>query len=117
MILGVMADLMFSVKIIDQAKKLGVPVEFVKDEATALERLKSRPVQAVILDLNYTAANPLDLIRRVKSEYSQVDLVSFVSHVQVDLKKQAQEAGCDTVIARSAFAPKLPEILDRYRTT
>jgi CheY-like chemotaxis protein len=114
MILAVMADLMFSVKIIDQAKKLGLSVEFVKDEETAIAKLKSRPVQVVILDLNYAAANPLGLIQRMKNEYSQVETVAFVSHVQVDLKRQAQEAGCDAVVARSAFAQKLPEILARY---
>lgn len=109
-----MADLMFSVKIIDQAKKLGLSVEFVKDEETAIAKLKSRPVQVVILDLNHASANPLGLIRRIKSEFSQVDTVAFVSHVQVDLRRQAQEASCDVVVARSAFAQKLPEILARY---
>jgi CheY-like chemotaxis protein len=116
MILAVMADLMFSVQIIDQAKKLGLTVQFVKDEETAFGKLKSLPVQVVIFDLNYTAANPVGLLHRIKSdaETKQIDTVGFISHVQVELKRQAEEAGCDVVVARSAFAQKLPEILGRY---
>jgi CheY-like chemotaxis protein len=119
MILAVMADLMFSVRIIDQAKKLGLKVEFAKDEETAFGKLKAGPLQAVIFDLNYAAANPLGLIQRMKSdpETKQIDTVGFISHVQVEQRRQAQEAGCDVVVARSAFAQKLPEILGRYADT
>jgi PleD family two-component response regulator len=115
MILAIMADLMFSVKIIDEAKKLGLKVQFVKDEATALAKLKEHP-EVVIFDLNYTAANPLGLLRGMHGdkETSRIDTVGFISHVQVELRKEAQEAGCGEVIARSAFAQRLPEILARY---
>jgi hypothetical protein len=34
--------------------------------------------------------------------------------VQADLKQAAQQKGCDTVIARSAFSQNLPTILKRY---
>ncbi|MES1260811.1 MAG: response regulator [Acidobacteriota bacterium] len=115
MILAIMADLMFSVKIIDEAKKLGLKVQFVKDEATAFAQFKQRP-ELVIFDLNYAAANPLGLLRGMHGdpETSRIETVGFISHVQVDLRKEAQDAGCGEVIARSAFAQKLPGILARY---
>jgi hypothetical protein len=34
--------------------------------------------------------------------------------VQTDLKRKAQETGCDTVVARSVFAQNLPAILERF---
>jgi hypothetical protein len=34
--------------------------------------------------------------------------------VQGELKQQAQEAGCDMVLARSAFSQNLPVILKRH---
>jgi len=34
--------------------------------------------------------------------------------VQGELKQKAQEAGCDTVLPRSAFSQSLPQILRRY---
>lgn len=108
-ILVVMSDLFFSVKIIDAAKRLGMTAEFVKDKGIALEKAKAGPAVAVI-DLNCDAADPLDLIAIIKAE-TNVPMLGFVSHVQTDLKQRAVDAGCDTVVARSIFAQRLPELL------
>ncbi|HEX4135254.1 MAG TPA: response regulator [Bryobacteraceae bacterium] len=112
-----MSDLFFSVKIIDAAKKLGLTAEFVKDKTLAIEKAKARP-PLIILDLNCDAADPLGLIAALKtdSDTAGIGIVAFVSHVQVQLKQRAQELGCDTVVARSAFAQSLPEIIERSLT-
>lgn len=107
-----MNDLMFSVKIIDAARKPGLRPEFVKDKALALAKAKSQPA-LIVLDLNYAAADPIGLIAELKSDpgTSRIPLLAFVSHVQTGLRQQAVDAGCDTVVARSVFAEKLPELL------
>jgi CheY-like chemotaxis protein len=112
-VLAVMSDLFFSVKINDAAKKLGMTAEFVKDKTLALEKAKLNP-PLIILDLNCDAADPLDLIARIKAdpETAGIPMIGFVSQVQVELKQKAQAAGCDTVVARSVFAQNLPAILD-----
>jgi CheY-like chemotaxis protein len=114
-VLAVMSDLFFSVKINDAAKKLGMTAEFVKDKTLALEKAKSKP-PLIILDLNCEAADPLGLIAAIKAspETAGIAMIGFVSHVQVDLKQKAQEAGCDTVVARSVFAQNLPAILESH---
>ena len=116
-ILAIMSDLFFSVKIMDAAKKLGMTAEFVKDKTLALEKAKLKP-PLIILDLNCDAADPLDLIAKVKSdpETAGIGMIAFVSHVQAELKQQAQDLGCDTVVARSVFAQNLPAILDSFLT-
>ena len=70
----------------------------------------------MIVDLNNSAVRPLELIAKLKSDgdTSKIDLLGFVSHVQVDLRQAAQDKGCDMVIARSAFSQNLPAILRRY---
>lgn len=116
-ILAVMTDLFFSAKIHDMAKKFGMAVDFVKDKETVLEKVKEKP-SVVIFDLNYDAADPLGLIRTIKNdpETKRVSTIGFVSHVQTDLKHQAQDVGCDMVVARSVFAQNLPVILKRHAT-
>jgi CheY-like chemotaxis protein len=113
-ILAVMSDLFFSVKINDAAKKFGLSARFVKDKTLALERAKSKP-PLIILDLNCDAADPLDLIAKIKADpdTAAIGMIGFVSHVQTELRQRAQELGCDTVVARSAFAQNLPAILER----
>ena len=116
-ILAVMTDLFFSAKILDMAKKVGMSVEFLRDKATVLEKVKEKP-SLVIFDLNCDTAEPLSIIRAMKAdpETKRVSTIGFVSHVQTELKLEAQESGCDMVVARSVFAQNLPVILKRHAT-
>ena len=114
-ILAVVEDLMFTVKINEAARRVGLQVEFVKSEKDAMEKAKEKPL-LVILDLNIGAVQPLKLIAKLKggSETKAVNLLGYVSHLHADLKQQAQEAGCNMVMARSAFSQNLPMILKRH---
>ena len=114
-VLAVMSDLFFSAKINDAAKKLGMTAVFVKDYAVAIEQLKLHPA-VVIFDLNCTSADPLQLIKAMKENpaTASIGTVGFISHVQTDMKRKAQDIGCDTVVARSVFAQNLPAILEHF---
>jgi len=104
-LLVVMSDLFFSATILAIARKQGMTVQLVSDPALVAQKLESNPV-AVILDLNFA---PLTLLEQIKAE--NIPTIGFLSHVQVELKAKALAAGCDTVLPRSAFAQKLPELL------
>jgi CheY-like chemotaxis protein len=114
-LLAVLDDLFFTVKINESAKRAGIPVEFVKSEHDAIEKAKTHPI-LMILDLNYRGMDQLDLIRKLKADAATkgIALIGYVSHVQGELKQQAHEAGCDMVLARSAFSQNLPQILKRH---
>ena len=114
-ILAVLDDLFFTVKINEAARRAGVPVEFVKSAKDALDQAHARP-PLIILDLNCAALDPLKLIEDLKSNarLKGIHLIGFVSHVQADLIQKAREAGCDTVLARSAFSKNLPQIFKRH---
>ena len=111
-ILGVMSDLFFTVKIIDAAKKAGLTAEFVKEKPRALEKAKDRPAM-IVIDLNCDAADPLGLIAAIKEnpETASIPMLGFVSHVQVQRRQRAEQAGCDTVVPRSVFAERLSDLL------
>ena len=114
-VLAVVSDLFFSVKISDAAKRAGIPVEFIKDEKEVMARAKTLPT-LIIFDLNFESVQPLKLISKLKAghDFKGVSVIGYLSHVQGDLKVQAQEAGCDMVMARSAFSQNLPQILKRH---
>ncbi|MFN0101223.1 MAG: response regulator [Bryobacteraceae bacterium] len=110
-----MDDLFFTVKILDAAKRIGLEVVCVKEEEKILELAKQLPA-LIVFDLNTTAVNAVDLIQKIKHqpETEHISLIGFVSHVQIDLKRHALEAGADTVIPRSTFSQNLPAILQRH---
>ncbi len=114
-IVAILNDLMFTVKIQEAAKRAGLEAVFAKDAEAAIEKAKQSPF-VIILDLNATCLSSLDLIESLKSnpETKQIALLGYVSHVDAELKKAAQQKGCDVVIARSAFSQNLPTLLKRY---
>ncbi len=115
-ILAVVDDLLFTVKISDAAKRTGLEVEFVKSELDVLEKATQERPLLIILDLNNTAVDPLKLISKLKSDgaLKQISVIGYLSHVQGELKQQAQEAGANIVMARSAFSQNLQQILKRH---
>ena len=115
-ILAVVEDLLFTVKISDAAKRAGLEVEFVKSERDVIEKATNESPLLVTLDLNFNAVQPLKLIAKMKSngEMKQISVIGYLSHVQGELKQQAQEAGANIVMARSAFSQNLPQILKRH---
>ena len=114
-ILAVLQDLFFTVKINESAKRAGLPVEFVKSEKDVLEKAQAQPA-LIIIDLNYDGIDPLKLVQTLKTgaETKAISVIGYLSHVQGELKQKAQEAGCNMVLARSAFSQNLPQILKRH---
>jgi PleD family two-component response regulator len=114
-VLAVLTDLFFTVKLSDAAKRSGLAIEFVKDSAEVLVKARQNPA-LIIFDLNYDAVEPLTLISKLKAdaETKSISLLGYVSHVQGELKQQAQEAGCNMVLARSAFSQNIPQIFKRH---
>jgi hypothetical protein len=110
-------DLFFQAKIQETAKKLGVKVEFVKGEKETVSRIidAAEPPTLLVFDLNNLNAKPLTLIPKFKAKFKKAtSIVGFLNHLQGDLKIKGIEAGCDTVMPRSAFSQSLPNLLRRY---
>jgi PleD family two-component response regulator len=106
-------DLLFRSKIGETAAQLGVEASFPRSPKKLEEALRASPPDLLILDLNSSRFEPLGLLQFVKSEEAtkNVATLGFLSHVQKDLAVAAKEAGCDRVMARSAFTKDLPKVI------
>ncbi len=112
-VLGAVEDLLFRSKISETAERVGVEAAFPRNPEKLLDALRASPPDLLVLDLNSARFKPLELLRAVKSDgaLQGVRTVGFLSHVQGDLALAAREAGCDRVMARSAFVENLPRII------
>ena len=106
-------DLLFRSKIGETAAQLGVEASFPRNPKKLEDALRASTPDLLIVDLNSSRFEPLGLLRSVKAEEATKDVttVGFLSHVQKDLAVAAKEAGCDRVMARSAFTRDLPKVL------
>ena len=79
------------------------------------DRLVDSPVRSLIVDLESGDAG-MSLIRRLRGEGAgerakAIRIVVFGPHVAAEMFEEAKRAGADVVMARGAFASRLPEIL------
>ncbi len=113
MVLCVVDDLLFSVKISTAAKSLGVDIYFERVAENVVPRIREKQPQLVIFDLNSAKLRPMQAVAEVKADPALrgIRTLGYVSHVQTDTINAARDAGIDQVLARSAFAERLREIL------
>jgi hypothetical protein len=113
-------DLFFQAKIQETSRKLGIKVEFIKGaDKEVVARIIDVPEASkptlLVFDLNNLNAKPMTLIPKFKAKFKKAtSIIGFLNHLQGDLKLKAVEAGCDTVMPRSAFSQSLPNLLRRY---
>ena len=108
-VLAIVDDLVFQAKIRSVAVPLGVEVRIAKTFAQAQDAWSDPAV--VVVDLNLTSADPLELVRTLRVQRPAVPIIGYGSHVQAELLAQARAAGCTTVLPRSVFVQQLPRLL------
>jgi PleD family two-component response regulator len=118
MVLVVVDDLMFRSKISAAAKAVGAVVKVVTSPDAAMQLAAAERPALVILDLDSARSGPFEILRRLAAdaELATVATLGFVSHVHADAIRRARELGIGEVLARSAFAASLPQILTRHGT-
>ncbi|GAC1664634.1 MAG: hypothetical protein NVS9B4_20110 [Candidatus Acidiferrum sp.] len=108
-VVALMDDLFFQMKVAETAKHVGVEFK-VATNADALVALVAEAPKLVIVDLN-ARNHPIQAVEKIRAGANKVRIVGFLSHVQRELAAQAQAAGCDEVMPRSAFTNNLLAIL------
>lgn len=112
-IIAVVDDLFFASKIRGTAEELGVTVTFVRNVSALLEAARRDQPSLIICDLHSQRVDPADLAKQLKADEQlrSIPLLGFFSHVQIELQHQAEAAGFDRVMPRSAFSKNLGQIL------
>ena len=112
-IAAVVDDLFFASKIRATAEQLGTSVDFPRTVEALIESARKDLPSLIICDLHAQRIDPIALARELKAdeELRSIPLLGFFSHVQVELKRDAEQAGFDQVLPRSAFTLNLADIL------
>ncbi|MGA7191244.1 MAG: hypothetical protein WBY66_22305, partial [Candidatus Acidiferrales bacterium] len=114
-VLAFVDDLFFQAKILETAKHAGVDVRTFTTADALLSEIRKQTPKLVIVDLN-AHNKPLDAIESVRSAAPDVPLISFLSHVQVELAQRASAAGSSRVMPRSQFTRELATILAQAKS-
>jgi len=101
-IYALVTDLFFKAKILQTAKLVEKEVLF----AESVNEVSKADL--VIIDLEKFGAIT---VLHLKTQLPYAKIVGYLSHIQVDLKKEALKNGCDLVLAKSEFSKQLKDLL------
>ncbi len=142
LIIGFVADLMFTTKIENVARHLGYRVQWIENTAVfntteanlAPEKLgealhgslgqlfhtiTNQQPALLLFDLGNEAIPWHKWIPRLKTSPAtrRIPILCYGSHVQVDTMVEAKRVGADEVLARSRFTSDMPNLLQKYVRT
>lgn len=111
-VLAAVSDLIFISKISAAARQAGCSVEFFRQAEKLKAAIRTEPC-IIIVDLNGTGFDPLALLADLKAtpEARHAKVIAYLSHVQHELKREAETAGADLVLPRSVFSQNLYDLL------
>lgn len=112
-ILALIGDLFFSVRVETSLSARGYEVVVVDDEAVGTYLRSDQRPALVIVDIGGFGLNWERAIRTVRARQPAVPILAFGSHVDLDARERALEAGATKVVSKSRFVEALPELVSR----
>ena len=111
--IAVVDDMFFISKIRETGKALGMVVNFPRSLDALRATIAEDVPELILVDLHHQKLDAIQLASELKANerLKGVLLLGFFSHVQVDLQRQAVQAGYDAVLPRSIFFRDLAKIL------
>jgi CheY-like chemotaxis protein len=96
----------------------GVALTFARTPEEILSQARTLKPSLVIFDLNSIKADPINTLAALRGdpELAAIPTLGFVSHVDAATIEAARDAGCDEILARSAFAGNLAAILTKAQS-
>lgn len=112
-IIAAVEDMFFASKLKEAARGAGAVLVFTASIEETVERTAALGASLVLLDLNGQGYSRVEAVRALKADprTRAARTVGYLSHVMTELEVQAHAAGCDEVLARSAFVKLLPKLL------
>jgi CheY-like chemotaxis protein len=111
-VVALVDDLLFLSRIREAARKTGVEVRSVRDAKGLAEAVRDGG-RLVLVDADSSRLPWEQALRELRSEPDPAAprAVAFLSHVHAQRAEAARAAGCERVLARSAFVKELPRLL------
>ena len=111
--IAIVDDMFFISKIRETGKALGMVVNFPRNLDALRATIAEDVPELILVDLHHQKLDAFQLAGELKANETLkgVLLLGFFSHVQVDLQRQAVQAGYDAVLPRSIFFRDLAKIL------
>jgi DNA-binding response OmpR family regulator len=113
-ILALEKDLFFSVKMRDTLRHYDIEVKTVRNLTAFEERLTAKDEEGLALVIVNTATTGVDWETAIrKARTAGLKVLAFGSHMDLEARSKALEAGAQRVVANSKFTSDMPGLVKR----
>src|SRR5438045_1307113 len=113
-VLALEKDLFFSVKMRDTLRHYDIEVKTVRNLPAFEESLTTKDDKEFALAIVNTATNGVDWETAIrKARASGLKVLAFGSHMDLEARSKALEAGAQRVVANSKFTSDMPGLVQR----
>jgi CheY-like chemotaxis protein len=115
-VLVVIDDLFFLSKVQTTLQHLGLTSTVITAPAALQAYLQHTIPALAVVDLTLRTGDAVYLLSTIRSTPSgeHIPILAFGSHVAVDIRQQAIQAGADHVVAKSEFSKHLPDLIQQH---
>ncbi len=115
-VFGLVSNLLFASKIAQSAKHHHLGAHNFDKADPLLEHAKARPPMLVILDWDGCEREAFKVLKAFREDKAlqAIPVVGYLSHTKIELKKEAETAGCLRVYTKSEFTRVLDDLVIRY---
>lgn len=116
-VLVVVDDLFFLAKIQTTLKHLGLTAQVITQRAALQDSVRTAVAPVlVVVDLTLRTDDAVAVISTIRATDSgaSIAILAFGSHVAVDTRQQALQAGADRVVAKSEFSNHLADLIQQF---
>lgn len=104
-------DVFFGMRVRTILRQLGMDLVLTKDEAATVEAAAGGGTILALVDFN----QPVDWVTLEPLIASEVPVVAFGSHTDVDGFRAARAAGVNRVVSNGEFSRNLPGLIEKYK--
>lgn len=104
-------DVFFGMRVRTILRQLGMDLVLTKDEAATVEAAAGGETILALVDFN----QPVDWVTLEPLIASEVPVVAFGSHTDVDGFRAARAAGVNRVVSNGEFSRNLPGLIEKYK--
>jgi len=111
-VIALVDDLMFLSRVREAARSAAIEVRTVRTTSDLLEAARAGAALLVV-DLDSRRLPWAEALTSLRAEpaHAALPVIGFLSHVNADAAREARNAGCGQILARSAFVRDLPQLL------
>lgn len=113
-VLALWPDLMFSTRMQDAGRRLGIAVVVTQRVEELIAQAQIAQPVLIILDLETPGLAIGETVTTLRAAQPQAMIVAVGTHVEGAPRTQAQAAGAQIVMVRSEFSQQLLALLTRY---